>query len=253
MSVDDYTAAAEWNGDGSTRRTRSALRSLAIGALAAALWMPVPGQAEAATGEADCADVEVVFARGTFEAPGVGDVGRPLVEALRSRLDGQTVDVHAVNYPASVDFGRAAEGVLDAGNHIRQLADRCPGTQVVLGGYSQGAAVSAYVTSDSVPAGYALPAGLIEPLPQAVADNVAAVTLFGRPSRGIVSLMHRDAPPMTIGASYAAKTLDLCAPADPICQFGGFDRAAHSAYVSNGMVGQAADFAAERVRDRQGW
>lgn len=248
---DQPTAATTWNSVGSTHRTRSVLRSLAIGALAASLWMPVPGQAEAAPGEADCADVQVVFARGTFEAPGVGDVGGPLVEALRSRLNGQTVGVHAVNYPASVDFGRAAEGVLDAGTHIRQLADRCPSTEVVLGGYSQGAAVSAYVTSDSIPGGYALPTGLIEPLPQAVAENVAAVTLFGKPSGGIVSLMHRDAPPMTIGGSYAGKTLDLCAPADPICQFGGFDRAAHSAYVTNGMVEQAADFAAERVRDRQ--
>ena len=230
----------------SMQRVRLMLRFLAIGALAAALSGPAPGQARAAPSVGDCANVEVVFARGTFEGPGVGAVGQPFVDALRSRLSDQRVDVHAVNYPASIDFARAADGVLDAKNHIQDLANRCPGTQVVLGGYSQGAAVSAYVTSD-IPAGYVLPAGLNGPLPRAVADRVAAVTLFGRPSPGIVSLMYRDAPPITIGDSYEGKMLDLCAPADPICQFGSFDRTAHSAYLNNGMIGQAVDFAAERI------
>jgi cutinase len=45
-----------------------------------------------------------VFARGTFEGPGFGEVGQPFVDALRSRLTDQTVDVHPVNYPASADF-----------------------------------------------------------------------------------------------------------------------------------------------------
>jgi cutinase len=229
------------------RRDRVLLPLLAFGALMASIPGPTPGQAQAAPTGMDCADVEVVFARGTFEDPGLGEVGGPFVEELRSRLGEQTVDVHAVDYPASTDFARAAEGVLDASTHIRHLADSCPDTQVILGGYSQGAAVSAYVTSDAIPAGYPLPAGLNGPMPRVAADQVAAVALFGKPSQGIVSLMHHNAPPMTIGAPFAGKTLDLCAPADPICQFGGFDREAHSAYVTNGMIGQAADFAAQRV------
>ena len=45
------------------------------------------------------------------------------------------------------------------------------------------------------------------------------------------------------GQLYAAKTLQLCAPGDPVCFPGGLDRSAHSAYMENGMAEQAADFA----------
>ena len=48
---------------------------------------------------------------------------------------------------------------------------------------------------------------------------------------------------MSIGPLYTAKMLQLCAPGDPICGPGGLDRAAHHAYVDNGMTDQAADFA----------
>ena len=51
-----------------------------------------------------CPDVEVVFARGTTEPPGVGGVGRAFVDSLRSQLGGRSVGVYAVNYPASNDF-----------------------------------------------------------------------------------------------------------------------------------------------------
>ncbi|RAU94999.1 cutinase family protein, partial [Mycolicibacter senuensis] len=54
------------------------------------------------------------------------------------------------------------------------------------------------------------------------------------------------APPPTIGPGYAAKTIELCAPGDPICSAGA-DGAAHAAYATNGMTALAADFAAERV------
>src|ERR1700742_1730496 len=107
-----------------------------------------------------CADVEVVFARGTFEAPGVGGVGQAFVDALRSRVGGKSVDVYPVNYPASLDFATASDGVVDAANKIRDTANRCPNTKMVLGGYSQGAAVVACTTVDSIPRGYQLPAGI---------------------------------------------------------------------------------------------
>ena len=45
--------------------------------------------------------------------------------------------------------------------------------------------------------------------------------------------------------------MDLCAAEDPICQAGSLNRAAHSAYVTNGMTEQAADFAAQRVLAHQ--
>ncbi|MET0698665.1 MAG: cutinase family protein, partial [Mycobacterium sp.] len=51
-----------------------------------------------------CPDIEVVFARGTSEAPGVGGVGQAFVDALRSQVGNRSVGVYAVNYAASSDF-----------------------------------------------------------------------------------------------------------------------------------------------------
>ncbi len=109
-----------------------------------------------AAADDSCANVEVVFARGTNEAPGVGATGQAFVDALNARLPGKTVDVYGVNYPASLDFGRAADGIVDASNRIQTIAANCPTTKIVLGGYSQGAAVAGYTTTDNVPAGFEL-------------------------------------------------------------------------------------------------
>ena len=226
------------------------LRSLAAGAVsvaalfgaqAAGVAQATPGL-EAATPTSSCADVEVVFARGTFEAPGVGATGQAFVDALSSRLAGKTVAAHGIDYPASLDFGRAADGVVDASNQIQSLAANCPSTKIVLGGYSQGAAVAAYTTSDSVPAGFTLPAGLTGPMPATIASHVAAVALFGTPDPWFLNLVDNSAPPIAIGHLYEAKTFQACNPGDPVCFPGGLERAAHSAYKDNGSADQAADF-----------
>ena len=116
---------------------------------------------------------------------------------------------------------------------------------MVLGGYSQGAAVVGYLTTDALPTGFDVPAGIIGPMPADVADHVAAVALFGKPSNAFLGSI--DAPPLTVGAQYAPKTVDECAGGDPICTPGGDDGAAHGSYAVNGMVDAAADFAAQRL------
>jgi cutinase len=196
---------------------------------------------------AACPDVEVVFARGTFEPPGIGETGHAFVDSLRSRVGGKSVDVYPVNYPASLDFATAAQGVIDASNRVRDMAASCPNTKIVLGGYSQGAAVIGYITADAVPDGFTLPAGITGPMPPEVADHVAAVALFGKPSNGFLQTINRNAPPITIGHLYSGKSLDLCIPADPICAPGGSDNGTHVLYAVNGMAGEAADFAAGRL------
>src|SRR6201986_145608 len=201
-----------------------------------------------AAADDSCANIEVIFARGTNEAPGVGATGQAFVDALNARLPGKTVDVYGVNYPASLDFGRAVDGIVDASNRIQTIAANCPTTKIVLGGYSQGAAVAGYTTTDAVPAGFALPAGITGPMSPAIAPHVAAVVLFGTPDSWFLNLVDHDAPPITIGQPYATKTLQLCATGDPVCFPGGLDRGAHSSYKSNGMADQAADFAARQLR-----
>jgi cutinase len=220
------------------------LGAAASAACVAAGSLAVAGQA-AAEPEA-CPDIQVVFARGTFEAPGVGGTGQAFVDALRAKSAGKSVDVYPVNYPASLDFATAADGVVDAGNRIRATVADCPDTKVVLGGYSQGAAVAAYITADAVPAGFVLPPGLTGPMDPSVADHIAAVALFGKPSSGFLQMIYTGAPPITVGAAYTGKTLDLCIPTDPVCAPGGGDGNAHNMYVANGLVEQAAEFAASK-------
>jgi cutinase len=158
-----------------------------------------------------------------------------------------------VNYPASGDFndtmafaGTVIEGIRDAAGHVQSTAANCPNTRIVLGGYSQGAAVAGFVTSPEVPAG--VPAAMVpQPLPLEVANHVAAVALFGKPSDAWTS--RYGAPPITIGPAYAAKTIQECAQGDTICDGtpGGGPTAAHALYPVNGMVGEAATFAVGRL------
>jgi cutinase len=180
-------------------------------------------------------------------AAGYSSRGAAFVDSLRGQLGGKSIDVYPVDYPASLDFATAADGVIDASNKVRDMADSCPETKMVLGGFSQGAAVIGYITTASVPVGFTLPAGLTGPMPAEMADHVAAVALFGKPSNGFLQTINTAAPPIAVGPLYSEKTLDLCIPEDPICAPDGTDNGAHNLYAVNGMTSQAAEFAARRV------
>src|SRR5690349_5934724 len=92
---------------------RTVLMGLAaVGISFGSLVAPQDSVAKASAADDSCAAVEVVFARGTFEAPGVGATGQAFVDALNARLPGTSVDVYGVNYPASLSFGQAADGVV---------------------------------------------------------------------------------------------------------------------------------------------
>jgi cutinase len=182
---------------------------------------------------ASCPDVEVVFARGTDEPPGVGKVGQAFIGSLRQKTR-KSVGAYGVNYPASKDFLAAADGANDASNHVQQMSNNCPNTKEVLGGYSQGAAVVDIVTAAPLP-GF----GFHQPLPTGAADHVAAVALFGNPSGRAGGLMNALTP------NFDGKTIDLCNAGDPICSNGNL-WAAHLGYVP-GLTNQAAGFVAARV------
>jgi cutinase len=203
-----------------------------------------------------CPDVEAVFVRGTGEPAGVGGIGEPFIDALRAAVGPKSLDVYPVNYEASGNFSERIEfaqsfldGVKDTSSHIEATAANCPKTRIVLGGYSQGAAVAAAATSASIPAG--VPAEYVsfmpKPMPPEIANHVAAVTLFGKPSPQW--LKNFDAPVIVVGPLYVPKTDDLCADGDTICngEPGGLPSFAHSSYPVNGMVGQAAGFAASHL------
>lgn len=191
-----------------------------------------------------CPDVDVVFARGTGEPPGVGPTGEAFVDALRARTGGKSLDVYPVNYPASNEWSTGLDGIKDAGAHVVSEAASCPRTRMVLGGYSQGAAVMGFVTSAAVPSGID-PATVPKPLSPEVAKHVAAVVLFGTPNVRAMNFLGE--PPIAIGPTYQAKTIKVCAPEDPVCS-DGLNFSAHNTYADDAsMVDQGANFAASQL------
>ncbi|WP_197420383.1 cutinase family protein [Mycobacterium sp. NAZ190054] len=192
-------------------------------------------------------DVEVVFARGTTEAPGLGAMGQAFVEDLQAKVGNKSVGVYAVDYPASPDFPTAIQGITDASTHVQQMAMNCPDTKLVLGGYSQGAAVMGFVTTELIPDGVSA-SEVPAPMPPDIAEHVAAVALLGTPSERFMDMIKQ--PPVAIGTLYQPKTIDLCVPNDFVCSQGN-DIGAHARYISDGLVLQAADFAAGRLAAEQ--
>ncbi|WP_422743001.1 cutinase family protein [Mycobacterium sp. WMMD1722] len=218
------------------------LTVLAIAATATSLVGPAGVVASASA--APCPDVEVLFARGTHEAPGLGPTGEAFVDALRGRIGDRTLSVYPVNYPASDQWSTGADGVRDAGARVLSVADTCPDTEMVLGGYSQGAAVMGFVTSEAVPDGVD-PATVPKPLQPEIAEHVAAVTLFGLPNVRAMNFLGE--PPVVIGPLYQDKTIQLCAPEDPVCS-DGLNFAVHNPGTYTGpLTDQGADYAAGRL------
>jgi hypothetical protein len=192
-----------------------------------------------------CPDVQVVFARGTDDPPGLGSTGRAFVDSLRPRVGARSLDVYPVNYPATHDWTSAGEeGIRDAGAHVVSMAHDCPNTKMVLSGYSQGAAVMGFVTSAVVPAGID-PATVPKPMDPEVANHISSVVLFSVPSDRAMKFFGE--PPVVIGPLYQAKTIQLCAPEDPICAEG-MNFAAHDSYATNtAVIDQGAAFAASHL------
>jgi len=223
-------------------------------AVVAAMWLAPNGIAPA--NAQDCPDIEVIFARGTNDAPGIGLVGQGFVDALRSKVGDRSVGVYAVNYAATFNFLRAAEGATDANNHAQFMATTCPDTKLVLGGFSQGAAVvdlmlgvapnvSALAGISAIPGLGSIPGldlnALAAPMPPDAANHVTAVAVFGNPLGRVMGPLNALSP------EFGSRTIDLCNPNDPICDKGDLsNRAPHHEYVP-GMTDQAATFVAGLV------
>jgi hypothetical protein len=71
------------------------------------------------------------------------------------------------------------------------------------------------------------------------------VVLFALPSDKAMNFFGE--PPVVIGPLYQAKTIQVCAPQDPICS-DGMNFVAHDTYSTNSaMIDQGAAFAASRL------
>lgn len=185
----------------------------------------------------DCADAELVFARGTDEPAGMGRVGDALADAIRKQTPSLNLKTYGVNYKASKLQLHGGDGAKDAISHIKSTLSSCPDTKIVLGGYSQGASVINIVAGN--------PLGNIkwgDSLPPEYADNVAAITTFGdvgtRTKQSIAAQ----------SALYGSKAIDLCNPMDPICHEGqGNEWSGHTEGYVPVYTTQAAAFVASKL------
>ncbi len=216
------------------RRLILACSAAVLATAGAAVITPAVSSAQPA-----CPDVEIVFARGTSEPVGVGRVGQALADALAPQLGGRSLGTYGINYPAGYDFLSTADGAADATAHIVAMAQQCPATRIVLGGYSQGAAVVDMLAGVPPLGNKVGSIGSAPPLPGGAAGNVAAVTVFGNPAT-------KFGNPLSAAGSFAGKAIDLCSDGDPICS-DGRNPFAHTHYESSAFISQAAGFVAGRV------
>ncbi|MEJ3750693.1 cutinase family protein [Actinomycetes bacterium KLBMP 9797] len=210
-----------------------------IGVLLASSLLAVGGTAVVATPTAfaaACSDVEVVVARGTSEPGRLGIiVGDPVFDEIGDRLIGTTVTSHAVDYPASVSPTSPSQGNRALVDHVASQAQACPDQRFVLVGYSQGANVVGNSLGVSS-AGAAVGAPVVAVIPAAVQPRIAAVLVFGYPLRKLGR---------GIGGEFAARTLDICANNDVVCDPTGASVLAHLSYGDD--ADEAAEFAADRI------
>lgn len=197
------------------------------------LMAPVP-----TASAASCPDVQLVFARGRLEPPGAGQIGSALLSGLRSRAS-RNIGLYAVNYDADADV---INGARDMSGHIQYMANSCPDTRLVLGGYSLGAAVTDLVLAAPGPM-----FGFDNPLPPGTDQHVAAVALFGNGSQWV-------GPITNFNPIYNDRTIELCHGDDPICNpanprtwRANWPQHLAPAYIGAGMVNQAADFVAGKL------
>ena len=87
------------------------------------------------------------------------------------------------------------------------MVNNCPNTRLVLGGYSQGAAVIDVISAVPVPG-----IGFNTPLPPNVPDHVAAIAVFGNPSAKLGLPAHGRARSGAAGRSTCATPATRSAP-----------------------------------------
>lgn len=209
-----------------------------LGVLLATTLLASGGAAVAASpaAAAACSDVDVVVARGTGEPGRLGlIVGDPVFSAIQREVSGLTLSSHAVDYPASTSPSSPTTGNRALVNHVTSQAQECPDQRFILVGYSQGANVvgnSLGISSQ----GAAVGGPVVATIPAAARPRVEAVLVFGYPLRKLGR---------GITGEFAARTLDICAARDVVCDPRGASVLAHLSYGDD--ADEAAEFAADQL------
>ncbi|KAJ8082173.1 hypothetical protein AAF712_001837 [Marasmius tenuissimus] len=172
-----------------------------------------------------CADVIVIYARGTTQQSPIGDsasVGALFRDNIRSRLGSRTLTFQGVDYPANIAgflAGGDPAGSRTMAADITSAANSCPNAKIVSAGYSQGA----QLVHNSA-----------KMLTSAVTNRISAVVTFGDPYQN-----------QAVGSVPSSKVLVVCHNGDNICEGGINPTGPHTTYQQDAPA--AAQFVISKV------
>ncbi|KAF9034804.1 cutinase [Panaeolus papilionaceus] len=142
-----------------------------------------------------CYDVKVIFARGTYEPPTLGEVIGPQFKIdLHNALPTKSLDVKGLDYtPTLLTFNEGGDeaGALDMVDEVTNTVQKCPFTKIVLSGYDQGGQVVNKAASQ---------------LSTEYQAHIAAVVTFGDPDK-------KNLLPNIL----QNRRLTICHVGDPMC------------------------------------
>ncbi|KAK1572850.1 cutinase [Colletotrichum navitas] len=173
-----------------------------------------------------CKDVIMLFARGSTEIGNMGAVcGPPTANNVKAKF--QSVAVEGVDYAAglatnALPGGADPRGIAEMKRLIAKANSECPNSKLVVGGYSQGAALTHRA---------------VENLPQAQKDQIVAAFTFGdtqnTQDKGQIPNFPKE------------KTKIICATGDAVCKGTLVVLPAHLSYGRN--AGEMADFISQKL------
>ncbi|KAF2678677.1 carbohydrate esterase family 5 protein [Lentithecium fluviatile CBS 122367] len=180
-----------------------------------------------------CRDVLFAWARGSTEAGNMGTiVGPPTSDAIKAQFGAQNVATEGIDYaaalaPNALPGGTDAQSAQLMQDTITAMASQCPDSTIVVGGYSQGAAVVHRA---------------VESLPAATMDRIAGVVTYGD--------TQKQQDNNQIPGFDAAKTKIICAQGDLVCVGTLTILPPHLSYGANAQEG--ADFLNQMIVQAQG-
>ncbi|KEY64790.1 hypothetical protein S7711_08069 [Stachybotrys chartarum IBT 7711] len=180
------------------------LLTIALAALAAASPIEIRQNRVGSTAnefkDGGCKPIIMIFARGSTEVGNMGTIcGPPTAQGVKANFGADNVAVQGVDYGAllSTNFlpgGADPAGIREMKSLIATANSDCPDSMLVVGGYSQGAALTHRAVED---------------LPQAQKDQIVAAFTFGDTQNTQDDGQIPNFP--------QSKTNIICNPGDAVC------------------------------------
>ncbi|KAH7024934.1 cutinase [Microdochium trichocladiopsis] len=177
-----------------------------------------------------CPKASFIFARGTTESGNMGTLGPRVASALESHYGDRQVWIQGVGDPYTATTstnllpdGASTVAINEMVRLINLSVSKCPNTKVTVGGYSQGAALTA---------------AAVAKLPSATQDKIVGAVLFGytknQQNGGRIKNFPTD------------KTAIYCAVGDLVCTGSLVITAAHLSYQDE-AAGAAPQFLISKI------